>query len=206
MKTWPAFYRDVLPEVLGCTDPGMDLALLRAAQRLFGRAHVWTVWLDNTSTASGATEYDIELEPGSELVKLQRATLDGRPIRLTTPESLPDDWKTSSAGIDACVFTRDSKTITLLPANTAGLVLRVEATLKPSNTATGIEDHFFDQYVEIIATGAKAGLMQQMGHPFSNPARAMDLERRFDDAVGGLAIRSFRAFSSALPRGRANTF
>lgn len=206
MKAWSEFYRDVLPEVTGCPEPSMNLALLRTAQQFFSRAHVWTVWLDNTTTIADATEYDIELEPGSELVKMKRATLDGRPIRLTTPDSLPDDWKTNSAGIDTCVFTTDNKTITLLPANAAGLILRVEATLKPSNTATGVEDSYFDQYVDIIAMGAKARLMQQQGMSFSNPVRGLDLERQFDDAVSSLAIRKFRAFSAALPRGQVRTF
>lgn len=205
MKAWSQFFRDVLPDVMGCPEPSMELALLRAAREFFAGAHVWTVWLDNTMKIAGITEYDIELERNCELVKVLRATLGDRRIDITTPDSLPDDWQINPTARAECIFTSDGKTITLLPSNATGL-LRVQAVLKPSNAAVGIEDYLFDRYVEPIATGAKARLMLQPGKPYSNPAYGSVLDGQFRDAISGILIQRFRAFSKAFPRARIQTY
>lgn len=205
MQTWDSFYPDVLPSVMGCPDPVMDQALLRASQDFFQRTHVWTHWLTPITTDS-STGYAIPLETTAELVKLQRATLQGRQITVTTPESLPADWQTSPSGIRHCVFTRDRKVVTLLPTMSTGEVLRMEATLKPSNSATGIGDEFFDLYVEAIAYGAKARILKLPGTPFHSPPLAMDCEEMFKQAIGTVAVQQFRAFSKAAPRQKIKTY
>lgn len=206
MKTWDQFLKDVLPDVAGCPEPVAEHAILRAAQQFCAAAHVWKLWLDNVATLATSTDYDIALEPNSELVKLERATLDGRDITITTTESLPSDWKTNTAGIANCLFTQNRKTMTLLPAQAAGLILRVEAVLKPSNAATGIDDAIFDQYVETIAMGAKARLMKQAGKPYSNPVAGFALETQFMNALAGVDFQRWRGASSARPRSRLQTF
>lgn len=205
MKAWSQFFPDVLPEVPGCPDPMLERALLRSAQDFCAGAHVWRVWLDTITTIASVTEYDIELAAHSELVKLERAAMDGRPLPVITPEMLPDDWHTSASARNG-VFTHDRKTLTLTTSPAAGLALRVEATLKPSNNATGVEDFLFDQYVDQIAMGALARLMQKSAMPWSNPAKGLELERQFEQAIAGINFQRWRAFSSALPRAAARTF
>lgn len=205
MKSWDSFYPDVLPSVIGCPDQVMNQALLRAAQEFFRRTNVWTLWLDTIRTAAHA-EYDIPLESKTELVKLQRATLQGRPLTVTTPEALPADWQTSPSGLRSCVFTRDRKVLTLLPITSTNEFLRIEASLQPSNSATGISDEFFDLYVEAIAHGALARIQRLPSAGFYNLQAAMDSDQLFKQAIGTVAIQQFRAFSSAAPRQKIKTF
>lgn len=206
MKKWDQFFPDLLIDLPGCPNPTVERALVRAAQQFFSGAHVWKIWLDSTTTAANTTQYDLALDPNAELVRLERATLDGRPIAITTPDTLPADWQTNTAGIADCIFTTDRKTITLLPAKAAGLVLRVEATLKPANSATGIEDYLFDQYADTIAMGAKARLMQQPDKPYTHVTDGLNFEQRFIAAISSIDFQRGRAFSSALPRARVRTF
>lgn len=206
MKVWSQFFSDILIDVPGCPDPTVERGLLRAAQAFCIGTQVWKLWLENITTQANVTEYDFELEPKSELVKLERATLDGRSLLITTPQSLPDDWRTNSAGLADCIFTSDRKTLTLLPTKVAGLVLRVEAVLKPSNSATGVEDFIFDQYGEVIAMGALARLLQQSNTPYSNPAKGLALDERFKESIAAVGFQHWRAFSSARPRSRLSTF
>lgn len=205
MKKWDSFYPDVLPSVMGCPDPVMNQALLRASQEFFRRTHVWTLWLDTIRTA-GLAEYDIPLENNTEMVKLQRATLQGRQIPITAPEALPADWQTSPSGLRSCIFTRDRKVLTLLPITSTAELLRIEASLQPSNSAIGISDEFFDLYVETIAYGAKARILRLPGTEFHNPQYAMDCEEMFKQAIGTISIQQYRAFSSAAPRQKIKTF
>ena len=206
MKTWDQFLRDVMPYVPGCPEPVAEHALLRAAQDFCAGTQVWKIWLDDITTVADVLEYDLNLELRSELVRLERATLDGRPVVVTTEEVLPVDWKTSTAGIGTCIFTVDRKTITLLPAQTADLVLKVQACLKPSDTAEGVENFIFDQYARQIACGAKASLMMQPGKTYSNPGEGASLEAEFNGAIGGVGFQRWRGFSSARPRARLSTF
>jgi hypothetical protein len=204
MKTWSSFYSDVLPYVSGCPNPVMDHALRRAAQEFFSRAHVWRVWLETVMT-HGLTEYDLPLEQHSELVKIERATLNGRTIHIIAREMIPADWQTNRSGFCDSIFTADRKLITMLPGASDGETLRIEAVLKPSNASAGVLDDHFDNYVEAISNGAKARLMMLPGVYF-NPEMAGYFKSAFDAEIAKIGIQEFRSFSSALPRARIQTF
>jgi hypothetical protein len=204
---WSQFFRDILPETPGCPDPVIEHALLRAAQEFFERTALWTVWLDNVRTIPSVQDYDIELEPNSELVRLVRATLDGRDIDITTPEALPSDWQTyQGAGLSECIFTRDLFTITVLPRASRALLLRVEAVLKPSDKATGIEDYLFRRFNEAIANGAKGRLLLMANKPWTSQNEGLRFEGLFKSEMRSLHFRRMRAFSSARPRRPVQTF
>ena len=204
---WSQFFRDILPEVPGCPDPVIEHALLRAAQEFFERTALWTAWLDNTMTLPGIVDYDIELPKDAELVRIERATLDGRDIDITTPESLPSDWQTyQGAGLSDCIFTRDLFTLTVLPRARARSLLRVEAIVKPSDKATGVEDFLFRRFNETIAIGAKSRLMLMADKPWSKPNEGLRFEAMFNAEVQSLHFRRLRGFSSARPRRAIKTF
>jgi len=206
MQTWDQFYPDVLPSVMGCPNPMVDRALLRAAQVFCSKTQVWKVWLADIATLALATEYVAVLPTTSELVKLERATLDGRPIIITAPEILPADWQTNPSGISDCIFTIDRKTITLLPAKPAGLLLRIEAVLKPSNTALGVEDHLFDQYSGTIAMLATAELLKLPDRPWGNPVYGQEMASLANEQMATISFQKLRAFASAIQRARINFF
>lgn len=206
MKAWSQFFPDILAEVPGCPDSMLERALVRAAQEFCSGTHVWKIWLSDTTTVLDVIDYDIELEANSELVRLEKAILDGRPIKTTTEEALPEDWSVNPASVASCVFTHDRKTLTLLPPPAAGLMLRVQAVLKPSNAATGIEDHLFDHYVDEIAMGAIARLMQKSNVPFSNPAKGIELQRQFTHEIARIGFHKDRGFSSRMNRAKVSTF
>lgn len=205
MRAWSDFYPDVLPFVMGCPEPVLEHHLRRAAQEFFSSCHVWTRWLANITTTT-AQDYPLNLEPLSELVKLQRATLAGRQVGITTPDALPADWQTYKQGIKDCIFTRDRKVISLITANPIGQLLRIEAVLKPSNAATGVQDEFYDQYADAIAMGAKARIKKMTGTTYYDPIEALALEASFKQAMATIGFAKFRGFSSSLPRARIRTF
>jgi hypothetical protein len=206
MKAWSAFLPDVLVHVPGCPDPVAEHAVLRAAQEFFETTRVWKQWLPDITTATETTEYVIFLEPKSELVRLERATLSGRPIRVRTEDQLPDDWQTYTSGIEDGVHTSDRRNLVLLPAQSEDLVLKVEASMRPSNTATGIEDCLFDLYVQQIAAGAVAALKEQSEKPYSDLAGAGAWRSRFETHMGVTDFQRSRGYSSARPRRPIKTF
>jgi hypothetical protein len=206
MKAWDQFFPDILVDVLECPYPVVTHALKRSAQDFFRRTLVWRVWLDPMQTAANINEYELDLGSNAELVRIERATLDGRPIVISTAASMPTDWKTNPLGIEDCIFLVDGKNVTLIPYKAAGLVLLIEAALRPADAATGIEDYLFDLYGETIATGAKARLLRQPLKPYTDMGASADAQILFECAIGQIGIQQFRGFSSALPRRRIASF
>lgn len=208
MQLWEAFYKDVSPFVPGCSEPELDHALLRAAQHFFARTRVWKLWLDEINTSAGVIEYDLNLESKSELVRIERATLNAQLLTIQTEANLPGNWREfpNQSGVCQSIHATDGKTVVLLPPPKDGLLLKIEACLKPSNSAVGIENRFFDQYVLAVATGAKAELMLQPGMPFSNPTEGMRLQSEFNGKMAAISIQNARGFSSHRPRQRGRYF
>ena len=126
MKTWEQFFPDLLPEVTGCPEPVAEHALLRAAQEFFETTKVWRVWTDDIATVVDVIDYDINLPTKSELVRLERATLDGHAILITTADELPIEWTSNNACVRTCIHTIDRRTVTLLPKPSAAGVLKIE--------------------------------------------------------------------------------
>jgi hypothetical protein len=206
MKAWDQFFPDLLVDLPECPQPLVTHALKRAAQDFFKQTLLWKVWLEPMRTANNINEYELEVEPHTELVRIERATLDGRPIVISTASSMPTDWKTNPLGIEDCIFSADGKNFTLIPYKDGGLVLLIEASLRPSDSAVGIEDNLFNLYSETIALGAKARLLRQPAKPYSDPGASLDAQVLFENAIGRIGIQQFRGFSSALPRRRITSF
>lgn len=206
MKAWDQFFPDILLDVLECPEPVVTHALKRAAQDFFKQTLLWKIWLEPMRTAANTILYELELEPRSELVRIERATLDGRPVVISTAANLPADWMTNPQGIEDCIFTVDGKSIYLIPPKDAGQTLLIEASLRPADSALGIEDYLFDLYGETIANGAKARLLRQPRKAWTDVGAGIDAQTLFDGAIGRIGIEQFRGFSSALPRRRITSF
>ena len=187
---------DIVPDVPGCPDPTVVLALRRATRHFFEQTRIWRMWLAPVSIIKGTLNYGLVLPAQTNLVGLERATLNGRTLSVLTAPSLPSDWQTQTIQQASGVFTEDRTTFNFLPAQTTGDIVKIEVTLKPGEESLGVEDIFFDQYADILATGAKARLMLQPAKPYSNAAMGMGLEQQFNDAITDVSIRRARGFAT----------
>lgn len=187
MKTWDAFYPDVLPVVApGTPDPAVDRQLLRAAQEFCKRTRAWRVRLDPVVMIDGQTEYDIELPRGSELVRLESANDGGRELSI---------WRDDPQGCGGYLFLRDGKLFLMSRPDVAGGPVTLDVALQPSNDAEGLEDALFDRYANVIAQGAVSSLN-------NDASRAV----WFDAECASVRARLWRGDSAARPRGMANWF
>lgn len=205
MRPWADFHGDVIPYVIGCPVPSADHALRRSAQEFFERTRVWRVNLDPVITST-ETEYDIELEPQSELVRIERGTIADRPLNVLNADSLPANFRSQPDCHRDSVFTTDRKVLQLANTPAIGEALKLEVSLKPSNTASGIQDFLFDQYVQVIAWGALSKLMLQPNADYVNPKLAMVNRQMFEEAMVNVNVANWRGFSSSRPRAKASFF
>lgn len=207
MKTWDQFLKDVLVHVPGCPEPVAEHAVLRAAQEFFEATHLWRLWLaDDIVTVADATDYEPFPDFQTEIARIESAVLDGREIAVRSADELPADWRDNPQSVCTGVHTTDRKTIVLLPPQAAGLALKLELSLKPSNSALGIADELFAQYVRPIAAGAVALLKEHTGKSYSDGTGSLIWRVRFEDQMAGADFRRHRGFSSARPRRPIKTF
>lgn len=206
IATWDKFHADILMDVPDCAAPVIDRALLRASQEFFDSTRIWRVVLDPVSVVPNEILQEINLERGSEIVRIERATLSGREIDVLSSIVVPADWMTAK-GLRQSVHTIDRRNVYLVPALEAtASTLSLEVTLRPSDTATGIESYLNSQYGYAIAHGAKASLLMQPDQTYSNPSLAILNESKFREAIAAFSIRAERGFSSYRPRLRGRFF
>ncbi|WP_213956345.1 hypothetical protein [Variovorax sp. dw_954] len=186
MKTWSAFLPDVRPKAPGIPESIAEHAVLRAAQDFCDQTRVWQLELDPVTTQDGVLEYDIELGTGTELVRLESATLNGEPYAV---------WRKEGVACDSYVNTPDGKTIEFSRPVEAGAVLVLRCSVKPGNRAAGIADAIYDRYVGDIALLAVAELKDDEG-------KRQAYQRRVDR----IKTQLWRGNAAIRPRSRPSLF
>ncbi len=201
MANWSAFFPDLLPHVIGCTDPLAAQEVRRAATEFFRRTRAWVEWLDPVTTANGVREYDLDLPNQSDVVRVERATLDGQPFTVGSfRESESNTARLPQTGNG--LTSLDRKTFILDREPAAGRLVEIRVSLMPSKNATGIADRLYDQYADDILFGAKHRLMTLATTPFFNPQLAAQAKAAFDAAIATRNVDAWRGHTGNTPRAR----
>jgi hypothetical protein len=204
MTAWSAFFPDVLVDVPGAPEPIVTAHLVRAARKLCRRAQVWLVWLDPvTTTGVDYAEYDIELPTGATLFQLYKTTLDGRDYPTISHRVKKNDvtlYDDAQKGL----VSSDMVSFIMPPGTAAGSKVQIQAVLMPSVSATTIPDLIYERYLECIAAGAKASLMQLPDTTFYKPNDAAIEEARFEQGINKASLDTFRGMTKNVPRNKVN--
>lgn len=206
MAPWFSLHHYVLPEAQGAPSPTLDRALLGAAREFYERTRVWRPWLEIT-TVGVTREYALPVPADSEVVRLEQATLNGAPFGLLQADAQAVDLA-NDVGHDngLAAVSSDLKRVIFTREQATGSLLRVQAALMPSETATGLADPDFAQYVRAIAKGAAAELLSQSGVQWANPQRAMQCREEFTSRIAAAAWRLHKGATSTVPRRRLRIF
>ena len=201
MKLWSEFYDYLMPWVPGCPSGMADLHLRMAARKFCDGTLCWRDWLDNTTTIANTVVYDFETDTTQDVVQLLHANFDGCSIPVIRQEDVPRDWRTNTCvGISIFALT-NAEQFALVPVQAAGLIVQTEVALRPSVSATGIEDHIFNSYAELIALGAAGSLAALPKKPYSD--HTSTAEARFREAINDTAADVLHSFSRAPVRVQA---
>jgi len=186
---WADIHPLILPDVPGCPTPTVDTALAATAADFCARTHVWRETLDFDYAISGIPDYDIT---GTAVIEsVLWATLAGDDLKHIDPRYL-DKSKLTDEGKPNAFWVVNDTAIRLFPIPDAKYRLDVTVALKPSRTATGIEDWIYESYVEPIVSGAIWRLARTPGKAWSNPEIAMYHHRLFEQGITNARIRDHR--------------
>lgn len=205
MKLWSAFLPDILTFAIGCPQPVAEAKTRQAAIEFFKRTRAWVEWLDPVTSMAGAVEYDLDLPTGSDVVRVEKSTVDGTPIDITSYRDAPYDWTRLDLESQGLV-SRDLKTFRLGQAVAADLTIQVQVVLTPSRASIGIPDDLFDRYVDDIVHGARYRVLMTPDTPFYKPELAGTEKSLFDAAIATNSVDAWRGQTANTPRARVKFF
>lgn len=201
MKTWDAWFPDVLVHAPSAPDPLVRQALCRASREFFRKTRAWVEWLDNEATATGVSStHAFVLPTESELLRMEQATADGNPAHVQSFRQRTADWTRHEGGPQA-VISRDLVNVELVGGIAAGVKVQVQASLIPALDATGLPDHLANHFHEAIAEGAKAIVLMTPGE-FFRPDVASVSQSAFMSAINSHAVSAYLGHTSEVPRAR----
>ena len=183
--------------------PLIHMALNRAARTFLKATRAWQHWLEPTDvTGEAFTEYTFELPQGAELLRLERATLNGRPLEVAKSRDLPaDPWQHELRG-RAYLVTTNLREFTVRTGSAGRL--QVYASLMPSLRGNSVPDEVASLYHEAIREGAKAELLATEGTDYYKPDQAGVALAFFQRAIDDATTDVWRSHTSRGARGRAS--
>lgn len=180
------FYPYVLIDVPGCPEVVVDTALRSALIEFCEKSLVVQRDLDPVTVVAGTSDYDLEpptFQLVSKILKLWYKSTELSPM---APDNIKNAEVYNRLFTDADTgrsdprffLQKDTTTFSIypVPKNTVANAITIRAALKPSRSASTVEDVLFQDYAETIAQGAKYRLLSMPGKPWMNgPASAAAL-------------------------------
>ena len=180
-----AFSPYVRPDVDGAPNPLIEDAILDGCRRF--ALDTWLITSDVTiPTVASTQSYTVTAAAGTEIIGVKTISIDGAtPIEPTQEDTakryVQDD------GTPNCFWFKNSLLWTY-PTPDGVVSMAVEAIVRPTTTATTVDDKFVE-YREAIASWAKYSLMSMVGKPWSNTQEAEFFYRVYLRRVGEEKIR-----------------
>lgn len=199
MKTWDAWWGDIMPHVGGCTLPMLQQELRAAAREFFAFTKAWQVWTDPVLTIDGKSNYDIEIPTDAEIISIDKAEADGRAIRLLNWRALPvpiGDYNDHGG-----VSSADRLTFDVSGIPQPGKSIRLQITCMPTLTASGLPDDVATQHWDALRAGALSRLLAIPGD-FHDQSRAGYYLAVFSADKAAAQYRAYRNNSTTMPRAR----
>lgn len=211
MKTYSTFLDYVMPYAPGATVAMATLELKNTCIEFCEKSLIIQRDHDPVTVIAGITDYDFDPPVTNHLVvKIMKAWFNGAEIFPIAPDDITDPTIYNKAFANANTnpstpqryFQKDERTFTILPPSkdTAPSALTMRVALKPSRSATQVEDVLLEDYAEYIGAGALARLMMTPGKPYTAPQSGAIYQAKFTQGINMARQRANRGYVRADAR------
>ena len=193
MAALSSFLPLIAPFVPGAPDVAMENAALQGAIEFCERTLTLQRKLASVATVIDQANYTL-VQAGEVVHKLLGVKLGGKPLRLPTQTALDaEDTPTMSVIAPTDALLVAPMTLQLYPPpSAASLSIIVRAAMRPSQTATTVDDGLFERHARTIADFACYWLMVQPETAYYNKGAAEVRFNAFEAAVGREKARVLR--------------
>ncbi|HEX7116269.1 MAG TPA: hypothetical protein VF193_14170 [Steroidobacter sp.] len=223
MKAWTLFLPQVLPEVKGCPDVLAVNAIRNAAIEFCEKSSIWRYeFTSKFSLVADKATYDLldlaDMPAGAEVIAVPwlgfKAPNTSKFYPVRGPRSIEwldrnvPTWREDRAsGVNHVEhFTLDDSVIRVIPipAEDQADALWPAAALKPDLLSIEGPDILYTDFLEFIASGAKARLMSMRDEPWSNETLAGHHFREFRRGINRATAKRIKGggaeSATAYPR------
>jgi hypothetical protein len=178
MASYEDFFPNVLPEVPAAAEVIVANAVRNAVIEFCEKSLILQRDHDPVTLIEGIVDYDLEPPAGYLVVKVMKAWLENNQLDPLAPDFVRDasvynrlfSSYQSVNNTPSKYLQKDERTISVWnPPDKKypnGLTMRVA--LKPTRASSEVEDVVFEDYAEVIASGALSRLMMSAGKPYTN--------------------------------------
>lgn len=212
---WTAFLPQVAPKTYAAPEIMQIEEIRNAAIEFCEKSLSWQVTQDPYPLMPGINGVNpaqpFNNDSGAIVHKILAANLQGNGsarVFPQTPEWCDEQYPGwnfgAQLGKPSNVTQTTPDTWTPVPAQAGGpwfLIMRVA--YKPTRASTGGPDYLFNDYYEVIASGAIARLCAMPKQEWSNPQLVMAHAMVFDTACDKAKVRAARGFGRGAPRVKA---
>ena len=201
------FHPYVLPQVPGCPEPTVDLAIRSALIEFCEKTLIVQRDLDPVTVVKGIVDYDIDPPTGQLVTRVLRLWFKDRELTPTAPDNVhnAEVYNTLFSGADKersdprMFIQKDERTFTIypIPKDTVANGLTVRVALKPTRTTETVEDVLFEDYAETIAQGALFRLLSMPSKPWTNGPGASAALTLFTTGINTARQRAARGHTRA---------
>lgn len=205
MASWENWMPELTLAAPTAPAPLIHMCLNRAAREFLRTTRAWQEWLEPTDvTGDEFREYSFELPQGGELLRMESATLNGKPLEVAKSRNLgADPWQHARKGM-AYLVSSDLRNFTVgaLGGDTGSV--QVYVSLIPTTRATALPDSVATLYHEAIREGAKAELLNTSGTDYYKPDQAAVALAMFQRHMDNAQADVWRSNTPKTPRGRTS--
>ena len=175
MKPLSVFYSRILPYLPGCSEPLVDQVLVSAAIDFCESSLALRQNLDSFRTVVGISQYDLDPPTANhDIDRVMSVAVDGKELSPGLFEAIRNDLPTANAKPRGFYTDRTDNVLTLKlsPPPDGRYTVVVNVNLRPSMTATQLDDDLFNMWSDAVTSMAIARAMQIPDQPFTNFAQA----------------------------------
>lgn len=181
------FARHVALEVPGCPAPLVDNAVLKIAIDFCEKTHYWRQEHQPITVTKTVKQYRLSVPKDATIeTVLEPLSFDGQEVVLTTTDKLNKDdigWR-KSTGFPKNAYITLPWAINLVPIPTDSVIngLNLEIILKPTFDSATLPNFLYDEFLEKIASGAKALLMRMPNKEWTDVKTSATYETLYREA------------------------
>ena len=173
MKQLADFHSRVMPHLPGCSVPLVNQFIVDAAIQFCEATGAIRQTMDAITLVPDMGVYDFDAPSQQQVVRITRAFLDGREIRLVPLNEAPTPQDRTGEPVFLHTISTDSyPEFVLTPAPDKAYSLVLEVASRPTRTATALADDLLTLWLEAITAGAIGAGQRIPAQPFTDPAGA----------------------------------
>ena len=173
MKSLSDFLPRILPHVIGCPSILAEQSLIDAAISFCDKSLAVRYTPDTAYTTASTARYDFDLPASQDFSRVVYLKVNGRTLTSSPIWDQPLVDTNNSSPTHYFVTQNESELqLNLYPTPDDVYTIEMSVALRPTRSATRLEDDLYTYWHEALTYGALSRIMSASNQPYSNPAMA----------------------------------